>query len=92
MTPTQRKTDIEATKRRSLKQKNIHSVITKQKQQDIDTDVTLSTDCRNSCKFVSDTHTCIVHIDSYRKGVQFVKRLFVSARMDNLLSPEFPHG
>ena len=28
---TQRKTDIEANERRSLKQKNIHSVITKQK-------------------------------------------------------------
>ena len=31
LTLTQRKTDIEANERRSLNQKNIHSVITKQK-------------------------------------------------------------
>ena len=50
---TQRKTDIEANERRSLKQKNIHSVITIQEQQDIDTNITLSTDFRDPRKFVS---------------------------------------
>ena len=45
-----KKKDIEANKQRSLKQKNIHSVITKQKEQNIDTDIMLSTDFH---KFVS---------------------------------------
>ena len=60
---TQRKTDIEANEQRSLNQKNVHGIITKH------TDITLSTDFRDSRKFVSK----LVHIDSYRNVVQFVR-------------------
>ena len=86
MTLTQGKTDIEANERRSLKQKNIHSVITKQKKQDIETDITLSTDFRDSRKFVSKLVPVLSTLTRTIKSYSLKKRLFVSARMDNLLS------